>query len=474
MNWKLIRLVLAFVALVSIDIAIPLDTLASPEPFPNYTCIQPNVAFWKKIYTEYVSSQGIIHDKVNPNIVYGVVELDDANECGARKINRSRVKKAKDKYKGILAKLARGEFPSTPREWEVADLFGSEANLTTFRKAMRNIRCQAGQKDRFREGIIRSGAYLDQMKKIFNSHGLPVDLVYLPHVESSFNPKAYSKFGAAGIWQFTRSTGRRFLTIDYTVDERRDPIRSTQAAALLLKSHHEKLQSWPMAITAYNHGITGMLRAKRLKGNYERAFQEYKGRRFKFASRNFYAEFLAATDVAKQHQIYFGNLKRNSAPKTQEVILPGYASLKELAEHLNTEMDVLRDFNPSLREPVYLGQKYAPKGYALRVPVDLVRFSMDLVSSLPQDMFKPDQKASQFYKVQRGDSASMIAAMHGISLRDLIIANDLNARATIYAGEILKLPLPRTESDSLVKLESSKMTEAGETITSPERYLEVP
>lgn len=459
MNRKLIRLVLAFVALVSIGVAIPLDTLASPEPFPIYTCIQPNVAFWKKIYTEYESSQGIIHDKINPKIVYGVVELDDTNECGARKINRSRVKKAKNKYKGILAKLARGEFPSTPREWEVVYLFGSEASRTTFRKAMRNIRCQTGQKDKFREGIIRSGAYLGQMKKIFSSHGLPVDLVYLPHVESSFNPKAYSKFGAAGIWQFTRSTGRRFLTIDYTVDERRDPIRSTQAAALLLKSHHEKLQSWPMAITAYNHGITGMLRAKRLKGNYERVFQEYKGRRFKFASRNFYAEFLAATDVAKQYQIYFGDLKQNSAPKTQEVILPGYACLRELAEHLNTEMDVLRDFNPSLREPVYFGQKYAPKGYALRVPVDLV-------SSLPLDMFKPDQKASQFYTVQRGDTASMIAAMHGISLRDLIIANDLNGRATIYAGEILKLPLPRTESDSSIKLESSKMTEAGETITS--------
>jgi membrane-bound lytic murein transglycosylase D len=231
-----------------------------------------------------------------------------------------------------------------------------------------------------------------------------------------------------------------------------DPIRSSKGAALLLKSHYEKLQNWPMAITAYNHGIAGMLRAKKLKGNYERIFQEYKGRIFKFASRNFYSEFLAAREVAKHYQKYFGDLTLDSPPETQEIVLPGYVSLKELAEHFNTDKDVLKNLNPSLRDPVCLGQKYVPKGYALSVPTDLTSSSFDSVSTLPIDMFKPNQKPSEFYRVQRGDSASVVAAMHGISLRDLIIANDLNSRATIYAGEILRLPLPRSKTDPMAEL----------------------
>ena len=93
------------------------------------------------------------------------------------------------------------------------------------------------------EGVIRSGGYMAEMKHIFRSHNLPEDLAYLPHVESSFNTSAYSKFGAAGIWQFTRSTGKNYLNIDYVIDERRDPILSTKAAAKYLKSNFENLGS---------------------------------------------------------------------------------------------------------------------------------------------------------------------------------------------------------------------------------------
>ena len=453
MRRKSLLFFLTFVTVSIVGLVIAHSNIsASTDPFPEYTCIQPNVAFWKKIYTECTSLQAVLHDREDLSIIYGVIDLLDPNEHRARRINRSRIKKAKNEYKAILRKLARGELPSTSAESDVANLFGSDASLATFQEAMMNVRCQVGQKDRFREGVIRSGAYLDQIREVFRSHGLPVDLVYLPHVESSFNPKAYSKFGASGIWQFTRTTGRRFLTMSYTVDERMDPIRSSSGAALLLKSHYEKLQNWPMAITAYNHGIVGMLRAKKLKGNYERIFREYKSRIFKFASRNFYSEFLAARDAAKHFQKYFGDLTLDTAPATQEVILPGYVSLKDLAEHFNTDKDVLKNLNPSLREPVCLGQKYVPKGYALSIPVDLAISSFDSVSTLPLDMIKSHQKPSEFYRVQKGDTASVVAAMHGISLRDLIIANDLNSRATIYAGEILRLPLPCKRTDSMAEL----------------------
>ena len=178
--------------------------------------------------------------------------------------------------------------------------------------------------------------FLDEIKQIFREHGLPVDLAYLPHVESSFNPDAYSKFGAAGIWQFTRSTGRRFMKVGYVLDERRDPIRATYAAAQLLKENYAKLGSWPLAITAYNHGLSGVRRAVRETGSDDigEIVRQYKGSRFGFASRNFYAAFLAAADVSRDSERYFGVLERNHPDGYWiEVLSPG--GLRAIiAEHI--------------------------------------------------------------------------------------------------------------------------------------------
>jgi membrane-bound lytic murein transglycosylase D len=327
-------------------------TVMEPDAFPVYDSIRPNISFWEKIYSQYSTTQGVIHDKRNLGIIYDVIELKDRNRHGSRKINKARINTVKKKYKRILAKLAQGQTPNGPEEERVAALFGTQAKPVDFRNAMRNLRCQVGQNDPFRQGIMRSGAYLTEMKQIFRDAGLPEDLVYLPHVESSFNPNAYSKFGAAGMWQFTRSTGKSYMTVSYTVDERRDPIISTRAAARLLKKNYQKFRNWPMAITAYNHGVTGMLRAKRRKGNYESIFEEYRSRIFKFASRNFYSEFLAAREIARNYQQYFGELILDTPMQIQEVVLAGYGSLPEIARQLNLELAVLRDLNPALRNPV--------------------------------------------------------------------------------------------------------------------------
>lgn len=167
------------------------------------------------------------------NLIYDVIEIEDPDRRGNKQINQDRIKTAKRKYKLILDRLGRDQAPVGSEERRVAELFGADAKPADFRAAMQNLRCQVGQKDPFRQGLIRSGAYLQEIRQIFNDAGLPVDLAYLPHVESSFNPRAYSKFGAAGIWQFTRATGKRYMTVGYAVDERRDPILSSRAAARL-------------------------------------------------------------------------------------------------------------------------------------------------------------------------------------------------------------------------------------------------
>ena len=443
-----------FLLMVVVIACLYVNVSAAQDPFPVYAIIQPNVSFWKNIYTEYSTSQGVIHDKYNLNVIYGVIDLKDRDRPGSRETNRDRIKKAKEKYKRILSKIASGGRSLGSEEQQVVSLFGVHAKPTVFTAAMKNIRCQVGQKDPFRAGIIRSGAYLEEMKQIFSKFGLPDDLVYLPHVESSFNPKAYSKFGAAGIWQFTRSTGRQYMTVGYTVDERRDPIRASVAAARLLKQNYKKFKNWPMAITAYNHGAAGMLRAQRIKGDYKTIFKEYRSRIFRFASRNFYSEFLAAREAAKNYRQYFGELQLDSPIETRDVMLAGYASLPEIARYLNLELDTLHQLNRALRNPVLRGQKHIPKGYPLRLPAQAIQEWEILMAEAAPEIFKNYQKRSRIHKVRRGDTAGKITKMYGLKLRDLIAANNLNARATIYVNQNLRIPLPDEKGMTLFSLES--------------------
>ena len=455
LKWKKILPVFVLILVMSGTVCRSEDR-TEPEIFPLYPCIQPNVDFWIKVYTQYSSDQGIIHDKRHLDRIYGVISLADPYHGGGRKINRKRIKRAKKKYKAILAKLMRGKPPVGPVENRVAEQFGPNAKAADFRTAMRNLRCQTGQKDRFREGLIRSGAYIVEIKNIFRDAGLPEDLAYLPHVESSFNPKAYSKFGAAGMWQFTRSTGKRFMRVGYTVDERRDPMLSSHAAAKLLRQNYRKLNTWPMAITAYNHGVTGMRRAQRKKGTYQRIFKEYRSRIFKFASRNFYSEFLAAREAAKNYQQYFGDLTMHAPRITQQIELNGYVSLPELARYLKLDLNELRKLNPALRRPVFRGQKYVPKGYRLQLPDRYGRDWQQLIAQLPQKLYRHNQKRSSIYTVRRGDTAGKIARVHGVKLNDLLAANNLDRRATIYVNQNLRIPLPEEKSILSAKANTAK------------------
>ena len=425
---------------------------AQSELFPEHPSLQVNVVFWTDIYARYTSTQGVLHDKQDLSIVYDVIDLVHTHEPGSSKINRQRTRKAKKKYRATLRKLALREPPADFEEQRVVDLLGPDATPSDYYHYSRNIRCQVGQRDFFRAGLIRSGAYLDEIRKIFKHHGLPEDLAYLPHVESSFNPRAYSKFGAAGIWQFTRSTGKRYLRIGYSVDERRDPILSSHAAARLLKFNYQRLQDWPMAITAYNHGINGMMRARRARGSYEAIFNNYRSRLFRFASRNFYSEFLAARDVAKNYRMYFGELVFDPPLDHDQVALTGYVLLPELARQMDVEVDAIRRLNPALRKPVITGQKYVPRGYRLNLPANGRDWDA-LLADLSEELYKHAQKRSRFYKVRRGDTAGTVARRHGVRLNDLIAANNLDGSATIHVNQTLPIPLPdekAKDSESLL------------------------
>jgi len=408
------------------------------ETFPVYPSIEPNVAFWTDMFTRYTRSQGVIHDDRNLGRIYEVVRLDPSRTRNADKKNKQIKKNVLKKYEKILLSLAAGKPAATSKEKQVAKLFGSKAGPGDFKQAARRIRCQTGLSQQFKEGLIRSGAVIEKFKKIFKSHGLPVDLAYLPCVESSFDFKAYSKFGAAGIWQFTRGTGRMYMEIGYVVDQRRDPYISTQAAARLLKRNYAKLGEWPLALTAYNHGVNGMLRAQKKKGGYEKIFNTYKGPSFKFASRNFYSEFLAALQVAKNHKHYFGDISFQKSARFTRYTTKGFLPVNALAQGLNLKATTIQALNPSLRPPVFAGRKHIPKGFELRLPEKIPHKTIARVTA---GLYQAKQKPSKFHVVQKGDTAGGIARTHTVSLNDLIMTNNLGRRAIIYIGQNLRIPV---------------------------------
>lgn len=418
--------------------------LLGAEPFPRYPVIEQNVRFWEAIYGRYSTRQGVVHDSNDLAIVYEVIALLPPQLPGSSTINKAAYKKTQKKYSRILKKLARGTPPRSSEERRVAALFGT-ASHKRLTQAAQSIRLQSGQKDRFLEGVLRSGAYMGQIQDIFKREGLPTDLAYLPHVESSFNIKAYSKFGASGIWQFTRGTGKQFLNIDYALDERQDPILASRAAAKFLKKNYALLGNWPLALTAYNYGPAGMLRALKIHLNYEDIFSHYQQGWFKFASRNFYSEFLAAVRVAKGLE-RSQNIRPRRPQRSLDITLASYIAAKDLCAYFKISIDTLSDFNPALRASVLQGTKYIPKGYTVHLPY--IGHKNSQLTSIPRHLYHRLQRPTQFYRVRPGDTAGRIAQRHKVSLKALRRANKLDQTAIIFVGQNLRLPSLQPPPDS--------------------------
>ncbi|QPJ63337.1 MAG: LysM peptidoglycan-binding domain-containing protein [Candidatus Nitronauta litoralis] len=398
--------------------------------------LESAVGFWTKVYTEYTTRHAILHDSEDLSVIYEVVYLGE-KRLGHRR-RSAKVNPVRRKYQKILRKLAKrkGTLGLTSEERRVAKLVKG-----SYSRAARKIRVQIGQKDRFREGIVRSGKYLEGIQREFRLHRMPEELTVLPHVESSFQVNAYSSAGAAGVWQFTRSTGRLFMKVGYSVDERRDPILSANAAARLLKSNYDELGSWPLAITAYNHGVNGMKRAQRRYGNdIVKIIKRYKSRTFGFASRNFYAEFLAALGIIKNYKKYFPKVVMDKPIKTVSTRLKYFIHIDDLVKNLGMTKGEIAEFNPALREPVISGKKRIPKNFLLKAPASKVSNLGTKIASLPSSHRFSKQVRSRWYTVRRGDTLSSIARRMRTSVRALKVSNNIDNQHRIYKGQVLEMP----------------------------------
>jgi len=442
---------------------------SSSRLFPTPESLKPNVEFWKNIYAKYSERDVVIHDSYDLSIVYEVVNMDSLFRGinVSERLQWKKIERIKKGYKSILRKLSRKKKLRIEslrgKERYVASLFNGELTSKRLLKASRNIRGQNGLRERFRLGLQRSGLYLPYMKKIFQEANLPLELLAIPHVESSFNYKAYSKFGAAGIWQFTRSTGRSYMKINYEVDERLDPIRATESAALHLKRNHEKLRSWPLAVTAYNHGRNGMLRAKKKFGdNIGRIVKYYRSGSFGFASRNFYSEFLAALHITQNHRDYFGEIEFHKARDFISFNTPHYIKVSDLTSKLDISLKEFAEFNPAFRPSVINSKRRIPKDFPIRVPY---RSGLDIqavYAQIPADVKYTDQIRAKWHKVRSGENLSRIARKYRVSLGELMGANNIRNSHRIYVGQNLQIPAGRGAKQvpiSIVMAETSQLAE---------------
>jgi len=412
--------------------------------------VRPRVNYWKDIFTRYGRHHAVIHHRSYPHVVFDVLDLyADAERLGEVRIEnfrREQIRLRTEQIREVLAKLAAGGQPANDFERQIQTAMAPLGRGTAKYRTVLDgnlIRTQRGIKERYREAIIRSGRYMHILEEVFvGEYGLPIELTRLPFIESSFDYTAHSHAGAAGIWQFMPATGRGYrLRIDRLIDERRDVISATRAAAQYLRDAYQRFDSWPLAVTSYNHGMAGVARRVRDFGSRD-LFEmiEHPTRQpFGFASQNFYPEFLAAVEIYQNPQRYFPNVQIEQPLRLAVRNLDSAMSARHVSEQLGISIEDLKGMNYAVADQIWRGQALIPAGYALKVPY---QYRTRLAQMRPDPGARQRQVASSAvyggatYQVRPGDSLGVIARRYGTSVAALRSMNNLNSDV-IRVGQVL-------------------------------------
>lgn len=458
--------------------------------------LRARVDFWKDIFTKYGSGHSVIHHRDFPQVVFGVVDLSREYEVMSRTAFEAYkgevIKRAVDDVRSQLLELGEGGDARTPFQERTLEQLAARGLSREVLKTWVEqdlIRTQTGIRERYAEAIRRAWRYLPVMEQIFvQEFGLPRELTRIPFIESSFDYTAYSSVGAAGIWQFMPRTARSHrMLVGRFVDERRDPMKATRAAAEYLRSAYNSLGSWPLAVTSYNHGVGGVRSKARKAGTDDLAqiIEDPNERFFGFASTNFYPEFLAAVEIFEQHRRYFPEVPEQAPLRVVSYPLQRSTSAISLASRLGMSTDDLREANYGLLDPVWSGRASIPSGYTLRVPIAFKeradrlfggggsafdssssRVNADFVkagaainardSAEPQLVVSryssssaptkknskkaaPKQPTVRYVVVRPGDTLATIAGKRGVSIERLKAANGMRNNKLV-AGQRLRVP----------------------------------
>lgn len=355
--------------------------------FPRPAVVRKQVRFWEKVFYKWPSTTVVVHETHDTDQIIDVIdfrmfaERDNKKAPAPRKDRDAVTQQYLRRYTRAAERFAKEGERAAERGAIERRLYAVYKNdpvaLRRLLAGEVKIRAQTGLADDFLRAASSAQIYLPYMERVFNQYGVPTRLSRLPFVESMFNLRARSKVGASGIWQFMPETARNYIYVDALVDERNSPIKATRAAAQFLLENYQTLQSWPLAITAYNHGRVGMANAVKQVGTSDigEIIKAYDSPSYGFASRNFYAEFLAAVGTFERLQREGRLAGRGSLPETEGIVLDKRYSLAEIMKFTPLSREILETHNPCLLETTYTknAAKALPKFFELRVPRSLAQ-----------------------------------------------------------------------------------------------------
>jgi len=423
--------------------------------FPCPDALRRRVDFWIDVYGRWRTNDAILHDAQRPHRVYKIIK---GKACGT-KGNTQFIKEQKRQIRLRLERIAilieQNKTITQAKDKHYLNMF-PERSPAVLRRATRNLRCQSGNKDGFRNALRRFGTYGPIVRRVLKDAGLHQDIQYLPFVESSYNPEAYSRVGAAGMWQIMPRTARVLgLELNATMDERLDPEAASWAAARYLKDSKKNLtvaarskkanvsdsELTPFVITSYNYGVNGMRRAiKKLGPDFLTVLNRYRTKKFRVAVKNFYAGFLAARHVAQNSKRFFGSYSKGRPLRYDTIMLRSSVSIDRIRAVFGISLSRLKSLNPALTRFVWHGWREIPGGYPLRLPLRQGGWADKIayLHSLPPEA---DRGTPKRYTVRSGDTACAIASAFRVKCRDLIDMNRLGRQAVIRVGQSVQIPM---------------------------------
>ena len=361
--------------------AAEMDSVNITENFAVSDELAPRFNFWRRIYSLYSKDSFVLHTAQYPEIVFEIADLSriDSGDKTKSKLAQNFLKDRRRQYARVLISLHQNRRVDpavmtpilTPTMRRIITLMRHIDDPNKYIKAANSIRIQRGQRDFIADGFAMASRYLPAVEQEFVEQGVPLELSRLAFVESSFNLLAVSKVGASGVFQIMEGTARQFrMKIADQYDERNDPIKAARAAARLLRYNYATTGSWPLAITGYNHGAAGVMRAARESGHndIEHLALKYSSRTFGFASQNFYCEFLAVLATLKDGRKVFPNAKLEAPIHFRVIRIGNPQSIAEIRKIHKVSNEELAIFNRDLSRRFIRSNAILPRGYMVKIP----------------------------------------------------------------------------------------------------------